>query len=1312
MRAPLSFLIAVCLATFAGAQTPAAGAPTAAAQKSVTPHSSTSPVLGATLSSRLASARAHHRAHQAAAKPTRAAGGVTPMCDAPKSKLEARCFAMRVNGVEGGKGVRAASATPHGLAPGDLVSAYNLPKDGGAGATIAIVDAYDNPNAASDLAVYREQFDLPPLKPGQFIKVNQRGLQGDYPQAHEGWAAEISLDLDMVSAIAPNANIILVEADSATMPDLGAGVNQAVALGASYVSNSYGTGYSTTPGSGEWPTDRQTAQQYYDHPGVAVVASSGDSSYGVSFPASSPHVTAVGGTSLVRDPDTARGWKESVWSSLGGGPGSGCSTTQLKPSFQKDTGCAHRTVADVSAVADPVTGVAVYDTYGSTYGTGWGQYGGTSASAPIIAATYALSGSMLDSTYPNSYPYAHTDNLNDVTSGSNGTCDPTYLCTAAPGYDGPTGLGTPNGTAAFSSGPAGTLSGTITEASTGKPVSGAKVNVTGASSMTTTTGPDGTYRMRLAAGSYDLDVSAFAYADKTTNDVTVSADTTTTADAKLTKVPLVTVSGTVADASGHGWSLYAGIVVDNGIPGGPIYSDPVTGKYSVRLPVNGRYTLHATSNYPGYQERDTSVTTKTTSVVHDIGLTASPVPSLGSTFGYTQKSEGDTETFDELTTPADWTVDTAAGDSWRFDDQNGPVGDVHGGFAYVPGLTIGTALDSSLISREFTVPASQTPFVSFETNYYLGLSSVDYSTDGGKTWTTEWSDDGIWFGHVTVAMPASGKEVSARVRFRRQISTPDAGPGGKWTIDNVRLGGAWVTPQPGGLVVGNITDGSTSKPVDGVPISLTDQPAQSVTSAPMAGIPGRADGFYWFFTPLTGQRTVTAAKYPYHSASRKVKLAANKVTAVDLTLHVGRLKTSGPVSATVPWRGSATRDLTLTNTGDAPLRVKLNESTSTTASGPAWTSTADLPAATDAMVAGDHDGTVYAGLGAGADDFAPVASFYAYDPATETWRQKADAPSGVVSASGGFIDGKFYASGGYWVAADFSSMGIETRTQVYDPATNTWSVAADNPDALASSGAAVLDGKLYTVGGMNLDDSFHSTASAYDPKTNKWSTIHSYPERINNASCGGMAGKLYCAGGFTNRDDGVAGSREVKDAFVYDPADDSWTQIADLPIDMAQAAYGVADGRLLISGGITRNGADVTDQGYAYDPAMNWWTPLPSGGEARNLAAGVVGTRGFHLIGGKNSENHPSATVSVLSGYDRAGPVDVPWLAESRTTLTIQPGRHTTVRVRLNARHAAPAQPGTVTATLGLGTDGFCDRDTVPVSMTVQTPAKGAVDRH
>ncbi|MBY8881153.1 putative Ig domain-containing protein, partial [Actinacidiphila acidipaludis] len=334
------------------------------------------------------------------------------------------------------------NATPSGYGPSDLQSAYALPS-GGSGATVAIVDAQDDPNAASDLATYRSQYGLPACTTanGCFQKVDQNGGTS-YPTADSGWAGEISLDLDMVSAVCPSCHILLVEATSANMSDLGTAVNRAVTMGAKYVSNSYG--------GSEDSTDTTSDTQYFNHPGVAITVSSGDSGYGVEYPAASKYVTAVGGTSLSRS-SNARGWTESVWGSTAGGngAGSGCSAYDTKPTWQTDTGCSKRTVADVSAVADPNTGLAVYDSYGAS---GWQVYGGTSASSPIIASVYALAGTPAAGTTPASYPYAHTSALNDVTSGANGSCSSSYLCTAKSGYDGPTGLGTPNGTAAFTNG--------------------------------------------------------------------------------------------------------------------------------------------------------------------------------------------------------------------------------------------------------------------------------------------------------------------------------------------------------------------------------------------------------------------------------------------------------------------------------------------------------------------------------------------------------------------------------------------------------------------------------------------------------------------------------------------------------------------------------------------------------------------------------------------------------------------------------------------------------------------------------------------
>ncbi|MGW3497154.1 putative Ig domain-containing protein [Streptomyces sp. NPDC001020] len=383
------------------------------------------------------------------------------LCGAPAAG-HASCFAERRTDIRQALASELA-ATPSGLSPANLHSAYSLPATGGSGLTVAVVDAYNDPNAESDLATYRSTYGLSPCTKanGCFKQVSQTGSTTSLPPNDSGWAGEEALDIDMVSAVCPNCNIILVEANSPTDANLGAAENEAVTLGAKFVSNSWG-------GS---ETSSQTSYdtQYFKHPGVAITVSSGDSGYGAEWPATSQYVTAVGGTALTTA-SNSRGWNETVWKTNSTeGTGSGCSAYDAKPSWQTDTGCAKRMEADVSAVADPATGVAVYDTYG---GSGWAVYGGTSASAPIVAGVYALAGTPGSADYPAQYPYAHTANLNDVTSGNNGTCSPSYFCTAGAGYDGPTGWGTPNGTAAFTPGSS----------------SGNTVTVTNPGSQSTTTG--------------------------------------------------------------------------------------------------------------------------------------------------------------------------------------------------------------------------------------------------------------------------------------------------------------------------------------------------------------------------------------------------------------------------------------------------------------------------------------------------------------------------------------------------------------------------------------------------------------------------------------------------------------------------------------------------------------------------------------------------------------------------------------------------------------------------------------------------------
>ncbi len=358
------------------------------------------------------------------------------VCSTPKAGFAA-CDALKLVNDQGAAVNAAGSAvTPKaisGKTPANIQDAYKLAGLSAGGRTVAIVDAYGYPNAERDLGIYRAQWGLSACTKanGCLTIVNQTGGTKP-PRTNVGWAQEQALDLDAVSAACPSCKILLVQATSASFGNLGTAVNYAASRGVAAISNSYGGGDSADSSYGS----------YYNHSGVAVTASTGDNGYqGASFPASSHYVTAVGGTSLTGS-SNARGWNETVWS----GAGSGCTTLNAAPAGQTSamTNCSGRAMADVSAVADPATGLAVYAPTSSS-SSSWAQYGGTSLSSPLVASVYALSGNT--SGYANNKPYAHPSGLFDVTSGSNGPC--ASWCSAKTGWDGPTGLGTPNGTSAF-----------------------------------------------------------------------------------------------------------------------------------------------------------------------------------------------------------------------------------------------------------------------------------------------------------------------------------------------------------------------------------------------------------------------------------------------------------------------------------------------------------------------------------------------------------------------------------------------------------------------------------------------------------------------------------------------------------------------------------------------------------------------------------------------------------------------------------------------------------------------------------------------
>jgi len=361
-----------------------------------------------------------------------AAADHRPVCPGPAAFGTGRCHARVVTD---SRGVPNAAAAPSGYGPVQFRTAYGLTSSGSSSITVAIVDAYDDPNVESDLGVYSTQFGLPACTTanGCFKKVNQTGGTS-YPRKDAGWSLEIALDVETIHAICPNCKLLLVEATSNSFANLIAAEDYAAAH-ANIVSNSWG--------GSEFSSETTSAYDgHFNHAGIPITFSSGDGGYGVEYPAASHYVSAVGGTTLTLNANNTRK-TETVWA----GAGSGCSAYEPKPTWQTDTGCVRRTVADVSADADPNTGAAVYDSVRYQGRSGWFQVGGTSLASPLIAAVYALAGNGAN-TIDGSYPYSH-NGLFDVTSGSNGSCGGSYLCTGKVGYDGPTGLGTPIGTTAF-----------------------------------------------------------------------------------------------------------------------------------------------------------------------------------------------------------------------------------------------------------------------------------------------------------------------------------------------------------------------------------------------------------------------------------------------------------------------------------------------------------------------------------------------------------------------------------------------------------------------------------------------------------------------------------------------------------------------------------------------------------------------------------------------------------------------------------------------------------------------------------------------
>lgn len=967
-------------------------------------------------------------------------------------------------------------------------------------------------------------------------------------------------------------------------------------------------------------------------------------------------------------------------------------------------------------------------------GGSYGSYSGTSMAAPHLAGTIALLWSaapslrgdiegtraLLDGTAVDTSDTTCGGTADDNNVFGEGRLDALALLQAAPVGD------------------TGTLTGTVTDADTGDPIDGATVAVSGEFDRSTTTAVDGTYSLRLPTGDYTVTVTAFGYGSDTAQ-ATIGAGETVTHDVALSSVPEVTVSGTVTDGGGHGWPLYA--KVDVAGPGPDVWTNPVTGEYSVDLPAGATYSMTVTPDLPGYVATTVDLDVAGSDVSRDVAV---PVDqSTCSAPGYRYNTAGTSEDFSGGTLPEGWTVTDELGNGqvWTFDDP-GERGNLTGGedgFAVIDSDAYGSGghQDSSLVSPVVDMSDLTAPVVGFSQDYNnLGDSAdVDVSIDGGATWETvlHQTDDARGPRTDVLDLPMAAGQSAVQIRFHYY----DASYDWWWEVDDVFIGNRTCDPIEGGLVVGNVRGASGRAGINGATVTSLDKPEEKTTTKATPDDPAVDDGFYELFSSLVGSHRFEASAKQYVSQRKRVSVVADDTVQASFRLGAGHLTVSPTsISTTAVLGGNPkTGRFTITNDGTAPVNVELGEqdggfvlqradggktksstltsaagaplqrlkaptslaatSSSKAAAGQApegapgtqeapWTDIADYPSAIMDNAVVNLDGTAYS-IGGG-DGSASTASVFAYDPESLAWTPRADLPEARNAMSAGVVSGQIVASGGWGDA------GPATDTWVYDAAGDGWTAAADAPTGLSASGTAVLDGKLYMVGGCTTSDCLpmSNAVQAYDPGTDSWSELADYPDSVAFASCGALDGAIYCTGG----NDGSAATAA---SYTYDPGADSWTEVADAPVDTWASAYAAAGGMLVVTGGV--QGGAITNATFGYDPASDSWSDLPNSNVARYRGGAACG---LYKVGGSSGSFNAAPESELLPGLDCASSAaDVPWLSVRPTSATLAPGESMRVVVTTDPD---VAQPGVYRAAVTIGEDAPGSVDPVAVTMTVTPP--------
>ncbi|MEV0811237.1 kelch repeat-containing protein, partial [Micromonospora sp. NPDC050200] len=738
------------------------------------------------------------------------------------------------------------------------------------------------------------------------------------------------------------------------------------------------------------------------------------------------------------------------------------------------------------------------------------------------------------------------------------------------------------------------------------------------------------------------------------------------------------------------------------------------------------------------QRATTPVTVGDSNQVKDFNLA---VETTCDAAGYTSSDSAPvlSEEFESGETPAGWSVVNATPNGgWGFTDPGNHRNRTGGTGMYAIADTDyngpGKTMDTALITPAIDLSAVPAPVLQFNSDYrakaFGGFADVDVSVDGGTTWTNVAHRTSTRVGPrlEEISLPGAAGKSDVRIRFHYK-ATPWAF---WWEVDNVSIVNRPCDPVPGGLVVGRVLDGNTATGLNRATVTSVDKPAEKAETGPTPDDASLGDGFYWMFSTLTGNHPFTGAKRKYESATSAVGVTADQATRADFTLKAGRLTITPPsVASSLTLGQSKTVQTTIRNDGTAPATVELperrggfeilgqpgaplqnirvdgggvspawqpdsqpGEVLEPSPSAPPWTTTANYPVPVMDNAVAAYDGLVYSIGGTSTVAFDKLTNSYVYDPATNVWTRIADLPAGLAKPAAAFVGGKLFVFGGWDLAGNPSA-----KVFAYDPDTEVWETrASTNPAPTAAPGIGVVDGQIYLVGGCVNNNCIQSnTTVRYNPGTDTFTTVAGYPSRVAWQGCGGIDDTLYCAGGL--------GPTTLKSTYAYSPSSNTWTQKADLPVDVWGAGADTANGLLLLSAGAINNSTMVTNQGWAYDPAADSWSALPNANHARYRAGAACG---FVKVGGASGGANMTADSELLPGFDQCDTsADVPWLSASPTSPTsptLQPGQSITVNVTLDATSAGVQQPGDYTAQLAVKSDTPYAVAPIDVTMTVHPP--------